>query len=73
MVSSFDFFNGIGDFCMMKLSKQRFFSDGIMLEEVNDIAMVLIPKKNDQEELKDFRTIRLCNASFKVVLKFLVN
>ncbi|XP_051221867.1 uncharacterized protein [Lolium perenne] len=44
---------------------QRFFLDGIMPDEVNDTAIVLIPKKVDPEELKDFRPISLCNVIFK--------
>jgi hypothetical protein len=52
---------------------QRFFLDGIMPDEVNDTAIVLIPKKVDPEELKDFRPISLCNVIFKVISKCLVN
>jgi hypothetical protein len=52
---------------------QRFFTDGVMPEGVNDTAIVLIPKKSDPEELKDFRPISLCNVIFKVVSKCLVN
>jgi hypothetical protein len=52
---------------------QRFFDDGIMPDQVNDTAIVLIPKKNDPEELKDFRPISLCNVLFKIVSKCLVN
>jgi hypothetical protein len=48
-------------------SVQQFFNDGIMQEGVNGMAIVLIPKKNDSEELKDFRPISLCNVIFKVV------
>jgi hypothetical protein len=44
-----------------------------MPEEVNDTAIVLIPKKNDPEDIKDFRPISLCNVIFKVVSKCLVN
>jgi hypothetical protein len=52
---------------------QRFFAEGIMPEEVNDTTIVLIPKKNDPLELKDYRPISLCNVIFKVVSKCLVN
>jgi hypothetical protein len=55
------------------LAVQRFFSDGIMPEEVNDTYIVLIPKKNDPEELRDFRPINLCNVIFKVISKCLLN
>ena len=46
---------------------QRLFSDGLMPEGVNDTTIVLIPKKDDPELLKDFRPISLCNVIFKVV------
>jgi hypothetical protein len=52
---------------------QSFFADGVMPEEVNDTSIVLIPKKNKPEELKDFRPISLCNVIYKVVSKCLVN
>jgi hypothetical protein len=52
---------------------QRFFEEGIMPDDVNNTAIVLVPKKNDPTELKDFRPISLCNVLFKVVSKCLVN
>jgi hypothetical protein len=52
---------------------QRFFDEGIMPDEVNDTSIVLIPKKNNPEELKDYRPISLCNVLFKIVSKCLVN
>jgi hypothetical protein len=44
-----------------------------MPEGVHDNSIVLIPKRNDPEELKDFRPISMCNVIFKVVSKCLVN
>jgi hypothetical protein len=41
---------------------QKFLHDGVLSEGVNDIAIVLIPKGKDPEELKDFRSINLCNV-----------
>jgi hypothetical protein len=52
---------------------QHFFQSGCMPNGVNDTAIVLIPKKNDPEVLKDFRPISLCNVIYKVVSKCLVN
>jgi hypothetical protein len=52
---------------------QQIFATGIMLEEVNDTTIVMIQKKNDPEETKDFRPISLCNVIYKVVSKCLVN
>jgi hypothetical protein len=39
---------------------------------VNDTVIVLLPKKDEPEELKDFRSISLCNVVYKVVSKCLV-
>jgi hypothetical protein len=41
---------------------QRFFSDSVLSEGVNDTAIVLIPKGDSPEELKEFRPISLCNV-----------
>jgi hypothetical protein len=52
---------------------QVFFSSGVLPAEVNETAIVLIPKKNNPEELKDFRPISMCNVVFKIISKCLVN
>ena len=52
---------------------QAFFGEGVMPDGVNETAIVLIPKKNNPEELKDFRPISLCNVVFKIISKCLVN
>jgi len=44
-----------------------------MSVEVNDFAIVLIPKVAHPEQLNDFRLITLCNVLYKVVSKCLVN
>jgi hypothetical protein len=44
---------------------QKFFDDGVMSPGINDTAIVLIPKGNNPEELKDFRPISLCNLIYK--------
>jgi hypothetical protein len=50
-----------------------FSSSGVLAEEVNDTVIILIPKKNNPEELKDFHLISLCNVVFKIISKCLVN
>jgi hypothetical protein len=52
---------------------QDFFQSGVMSQGVNETAIVLIPKEEDPEILKDFRPISLCNVIYKVVSKCLVN
>jgi hypothetical protein len=52
---------------------REFFATGIMPLGINDTTIVLIPKLNNPEELKDFRPISLCNVIYKVISKCLVN
>jgi hypothetical protein len=55
------------------LAVQKFFSDGVIPDGVNDTTIALISKKEVPAKLKDFRPISLCNVIFKVVSKCLVN
>jgi hypothetical protein len=50
-----------------------FLETGHMPEGVNDTCVVLIPKINHPESVKDFRPISLCNVIYKVVFKCIVN
>jgi hypothetical protein len=52
---------------------QAFFDAGTMPDGVHDTCIVLIPKVNHRETLRDFRPISLCNVIYKVVSKCIVN
>jgi hypothetical protein len=52
---------------------QKKFRDGVMPPGINDTSIVLMPKGDSPEELKDFRPISLCNVIYKVISKCLVN
>lgn len=51
----------------------NFCADGIMPEGVNETTIVLIPKGNEPQCIKDYRPISLCNVIYKVISKLLVN
>jgi hypothetical protein len=50
-----------------------FFVTGHMPDGVNDTAIVLIPKCDQPETLKDFRPISLCTVIYKAISKCMVN
>jgi hypothetical protein len=52
---------------------KEFFATGNMPDGVNDTIIVLIPKAQNPESLREFRPISLCNVIYKVVSKCLVN
>ncbi|KAL8114965.1 hypothetical protein AgCh_021696 [Apium graveolens] len=52
---------------------RRFFEDGQMPQGLNDINVVLIPKKKYPMNIGDLRPISLCNVLVKVITKVMAN
>lgn len=51
----------------------KFFRTGEILEEFNRTNIVLIPKVPNPEDVSQFRSISLCNYSYKILSKILAN
>lgn len=64
------FWNDIGD-DVWKFVKDTF-SQGRFDPCVTETLLVLIPKGNNQSTFQDFRPISLCNVSYKLITKVLV-
>ena len=52
---------------------QHFFRSGLLLNEVNNSHIVLIPKINSPSFVNHFHPISLCNTVYKVIAKILVS
>ena len=52
---------------------QSFFHDGWMLKEMNHTFITLIPKVQGACNFNQFRPLSLCNVSYKIISKLLVN
>lgn len=51
----------------------KIFRDGQILEKVNETHICLIPKKKGANDLKNFRLISLCNTTYKIITKIIIN
>ncbi|OMO55679.1 reverse transcriptase [Corchorus capsularis] len=58
------------DICRMV---RNFFRSGKLLKEMNATEIVLIPKVKRPEDVTQFRPISLCNFTYKIISKVLVN
>ena len=54
-------------------STQAFFHSGSLLKALNKTFITLIPKVSVPEEVTQFRPINLCNVTYKIITKIMVN
>ena len=52
---------------------KAFFHSGFMLKSLNHTFITLIPKVPNLEKVTQFRPIALCNVTYKIISKILVN
>lgn len=50
-----------------------FLHSGVMLKEINQTYITLIPKTRNPVSVNDFRPISLCNVLYKIIARVLVN
>jgi hypothetical protein len=65
------FWSLIGD--KVKYEVLNVLNGGPMPQGWNDTIIVLIPKNNNPQNLKDLRPINLCNVLYKLISKVLAN
>jgi hypothetical protein len=59
--------------CTVRKFVQDFFGMGVLPPAVNETLLVVIPKHDKPERMADFRPISLCNVSYKILTKIIVN
>ena len=52
---------------------KAFFHSGFLLKSLNDTFLTLIPKITTPELVTQFRSISLCNVTYKIIAKIMVN
>nr|GEW41112.1 hypothetical protein [Tanacetum cinerariifolium] len=52
---------------------KEFFTNGILLKELNHTIIALIPKVNSPVRINDYRAISCCNTLYKCISKILAN
>lgn len=50
-----------------------FFTNGSSLNLINHTNIALIPKVDNPETVSNFRPISLCNVTYKIITKIMVN
>lgn len=61
----------IGDSICMAM--KEFFSSGKLLRQINATALVLLPKKENPQTIKEYRPLVCCNILIKIITKILAN
>ena len=55
------------------LMVRKFFTTGVLMDNINSTDIVLIPKKKNPSRLTELRPIALCNVIIKIITKVIAN
>ncbi|XP_074374335.1 uncharacterized protein LOC141714732 [Apium graveolens] len=55
------------------LMVRKFFTTGVLMDNINSTNIVLIPKKKNPSRLTELRPIALCNVIIKIITKVIAN